>query len=485
MVSLRNKIIFSLIGTSFLAIAFTALIARMLMVSEFDALVENRAAQIFMAETLAFYQEYGSWEAAFATETLFDFAQRKRAEGQLAALDADTDTNLELTPEGFLPPADSLPPDDPRFRPEGASLEGPAAGGPPPGAPQFGGPPPEGFSPDGGPDGGTPGGQPPPPFVLVDITGKVLLPSLQTYYGQIIPSEELARALPIMDGGQKIGYLLTEVSIALTELESQYLSAIEDSWWLALLLVAILAVPLGFLMGNRLASPIEKLNTAIQAMGPGAMQQRVPITSKGELGQLSQSFNQMSEELSDAYDDLEISRAQLMKYGQQMKEMSLLDALTQLPNHRAFNDSAPLILAQNAKHKRTSVLGLIDIDKFKRINDNFSHTIGDEVLRRLSKIMKSNLREIDLIARYGGEEFAVLFPETDLDTSVQLVERLRNAVAETVWINIDPKLQITMSTGLVEVTHASTSEKSLRDSLAAADKMLYKAKHNGRNRTES
>ncbi len=313
----------------------------------------------------------------------------------------------------------------------------------------------------------------------------VLAPSLETQYGQIIPQGKLKRALPIMDGNQTVGYLLTEVTIALTLVESQFLAAIKNSWWLALLLVAVFAVPLGILLGNRLASPIEKLSSAIQAMNPRAIQQKVPIISKDELGQPSQRFNQMSEELSSAYDELEKSRMQLTEYGQQMKEISLQDPLTLLPNRRAFNEKAPVILAQNARHGRTSILGIIDLGNFKRINDEYSHAIGDDVLRRLGLIMKSNLREMDLIARYGGEEFVVLFPETDLHTSVDLIERLRNLIADTAWQDIDPDLQITMSTGLVEVAHGEPSEESLKTALAAADQKLYQAKNSGRNCTKT
>ncbi|GEM_PF-3255570 len=127
MISLRNKIILSLIGTSFLAIAFTALIARILMVSEFDHLVENRAAEEFMQGALEFYQLYGSWETAFATEPLFEFAQRRRRENQLSELDTADETALRLTPDGYIAP---------QSPPTWVAEDFPV-GGPPPNAPPW------------------------------------------------------------------------------------------------------------------------------------------------------------------------------------------------------------------------------------------------------------------------------------------------------------------------------------------------------------
>jgi len=127
---------------------------------------------------------------------------------------------------------------------------------------------------------------------------------------------------------------------------------------------------------------------------------------------------------------------------------------------------------------------MIDVDGFKQINDSYSHATGDKVLKLLSGVLQDNLREVDIIARYGGEEFLVLFPETDLQTAYQLMERLREFIAEHRWPNIDEELKVTVSAGLVEVDVRDTSPNVLDKAFNAADKKLYAAKANGRNRTE-
>ena len=127
---------------------------------------------------------------------------------------------------------------------------------------------------------------------------------------------------------------------------------------------------------------------------------------------------------------------------------------------------------------------MIDIDRFKLINDNYSHATGDRVLKLLADLLRANLREVDILARYGGEEFLVLFPETDLSEAYKLMERLRETVAEHQWNDIDESLRITLSAGLVEVDINDTSSNTLAKAFNAADKKLYLAKDNGRNRTE-
>jgi diguanylate cyclase (GGDEF)-like protein len=202
------------------------------------------------------------------------------------------------------------------------------------------------------------------------------------------------------------------------------------------------------------------------------------VKSNDELGLLSASFNQMSKDLSDAYDELEKSR-------KKMEEMSLQDPLTLLPNRRAFNESASIVIAQAYRHGRSCVLAMIDVDRFKDINDFYSHATGDRVLQLLGDVLRSNLREVDILARYGGEEFMVLFPETDLASAHKLMERLRIFISEHVWSDMEPEFRVTVSAGLVEVDVNELSAEPLDIAINAADKKLYKAKDNGRNRTES
>lgn len=462
MISLRGKITFSLILMSIFSIALSLVSARVLMMDRFTGMLEDPVAEGFMAEVLAYYDEYGSWHAAIEAESLYSFVVRLRASGELppptrypddqqpfvflrGAGDAETPGQSAASLPGSFPPH---------------PLNRPPPGSPPPNPGEGIGPPP-----------------PPPPFIVLDETGRIILSPFQEDTGKLIPNLDLEHAIPIAHQDVVIGYLYSDLRASLVNQHSEHLNAINNSWWIALLAVSALSLPLGLLLGRRIAGPIDNLDKAIRAMQPGAIQQKVPVTSKDELGHLIESFNQMSADLSDAYDELEISR-------QQMEDMSLQDPLTLLPNRRSFDERANLVLTQAYRHNRPCVLAMIDIDRFKQINDNYSHSTGDLVLKLLADLLRSNLREVDILARYGGEEFLVLFPETDLDTAYKLMERLREFIAEHRWPEVDENLQITLSSGLVEIDINDPSSNALGKAFNAADKKLYLAKNNGRNRTE-
>jgi diguanylate cyclase (GGDEF)-like protein len=130
----------------------------------------------------------------------------------------------------------------------------------------------------------------------------------------------------------------------------------------------------------------------------------------------------------------------------------------------------------------------LDIDKFKRINDTHGHIMGDEVLRKVASLIKSELRSNDVLARYGGEEFVVLLPQTELHHACEIAERIRCTIAAHPFGNEDiNKLQVTISIGVAQIP--AESEGSDRDIahklLATADEALYLAKESGRNKVVS
>ena len=123
-------------------------------------------------------------------------------------------------------------------------------------------------------------------------------------------------------------------------------------------------------------------------------------------------------------------------------------------------------------------IALADVDFFKRINDGYSHAIGDQVLKRLAKILGEGCRKSDFVARYGGEEFLLYFPDTGTDEALQVCSELRRAVEADDWSGIAPDLGVTISFGLAEVTSVSRNRTILSD----ADERLHRAKREGRNR---
>ncbi len=176
-----------------------------------------------------------------------------------------------------------------------------------------------------------------------------------------------------------------------------------------------------------------------------------------------------------------ITRANI--YAEILKHATL-DALTGFYNRRQLDERIKQEIS-SARRKHTSLCAImIDIDFFKKVNDTYGHSAGDFILKTVSKIIRSRLREYDIAARYGGEEFAILLPFTDETEAAMVAERLRKAVEnkvidiEKVNTKNDTKtIKITISLGIYQF---KSSDKT-QDLLMNADKALYEAKESGRN----
>lgn len=162
------------------------------------------------------------------------------------------------------------------------------------------------------------------------------------------------------------------------------------------------------------------------------------------------------------------------------EKLSKEDALTCLANRRELTRFLFLEVARSWRNQRPLCVVLADLDQFKMIKDQFSHAVGDEVLRVVGHILQERCRAIDMVARYGGEEFAIVLPETHI-----VEARLRNQIEKFNWHKIRSGLSVTMSFGItfanwanVTNTHAAQDHNKLLD---AADGKLYEAKRAGRN----
>jgi diguanylate cyclase (GGDEF)-like protein len=160
-----------------------------------------------------------------------------------------------------------------------------------------------------------------------------------------------------------------------------------------------------------------------------------------------------------------------------MERLALTDPLTGLANRRHFDAQLARLLVQAELGGSEASLVLVDIDHFKRVNDQHSHVVGDGVLRLVADEMTRLSRASDLAARIGGEEFAVLLPATGPVEALAVAERLRASVAELDLSELADGLRITVSAGV-----AGSGKSGSRDLLAAADAALYAAKRGGRNR---
>jgi diguanylate cyclase (GGDEF)-like protein len=156
------------------------------------------------------------------------------------------------------------------------------------------------------------------------------------------------------------------------------------------------------------------------------------------------------------------------------EEAAFTDHLTGLANRRRFERQLEREVNRTLRLGHPFSLLMLDIDNFKRVNDNFGHNVGDEAIRRIGRVLREETRGIDLAARIGGEEFAVLLVETELGRGLEVAERLRVAIKN---MTIPSAGNITASFGVAECP--SCAQTSI-DLLKAADNLLYKAKGGGR-----
>jgi len=155
------------------------------------------------------------------------------------------------------------------------------------------------------------------------------------------------------------------------------------------------------------------------------------------------------------------------------------DQLTQIANRRGLMMAFE---AERARMQRTGqplAVGLLDIDNFKRLNDELGHSAGDEALKSLAALVTRELRPSDRVARYGGEEFVVLLPETDARAATDVMTRLQRALTGGLFMHKDKQVFVTFSAGVT----AYRLEERIEDALERADQALYEAKRTGKNRT--
>ncbi len=169
---------------------------------------------------------------------------------------------------------------------------------------------------------------------------------------------------------------------------------------------------------------------------------------------------------------------ELRVQSQEFERQATHDKLTGLPNRRYADDFLQQQISLAQRVVRDGALALADIDHFKRINDNYSHAIGDRVLARVARILAEDCRNTDFVARYGGEEFLLFFPDTDVGSAFDVCTQLRVAIEKADWSDIAPDIFVTISFGLAEITDSTRRRTVLNE----ADERLYRAKREGRNR---
>ena len=182
-------------------------------------------------------------------------------------------------------------------------------------------------------------------------------------------------------------------------------------------------------------------------------------------------FNQQIDELTQ-----EVSR---------LSQLVSVDPLTQLFNYRHFSQTLAQEIERSQRTLQATSLIMIDIDHFKKVNDQWGHEKGNQALKLIAKCIIENIRKLDIACRYGGEEFAIILPSSDIVTSARVAERIRKSIEATPLIvtlenNTTQTIPLTASAGLS--SYSGNNDPATCNIIEAADAQLYLAKEQGRNR---
>jgi len=229
-------------------------------------------------------------------------------------------------------------------------------------------------------------------------------------------------------------------------------------------------IAMGLVVGRSVLQPIAELQGAAQKLGKKDFSHRVRLrNNRDELGQLGRAFNIASAALQRLYGELE--------------RRSTHDGLTGALNRAAFDERLSAECKSADRHKRPLSLLMVDIDFFKRVNDNHGHQTGDQVLQTLVRLLNQSVRPGDVVARYGGEEFTVILPETDEDNAMAMADRLRRTIDDHSFnCPTGEDFRFTISIGCASRRpHAMMPDCLVKE----ADAALFRAKKTGRNRVVS
>ena len=194
-------------------------------------------------------------------------------------------------------------------------------------------------------------------------------------------------------------------------------------------------------------------------------------------GEKDQEASAIIEQLKQQVKTMESETEELKEQIEKERQQTLRDALTEIPNRLSYDDRLELELANYRRNKSPFVLVVWDIDFFKKVNDNYGHAAGDQVLKLVASILNKNMRETDFIARYGGEEFVSILPATDIKAAQLVTDKLRETIAESNFHFREEAVHVTVSAGFAEAKENEDGENLF----IRADKALYKAKESGRN----
>jgi len=230
------------------------------------------------------------------------------------------------------------------------------------------------------------------------------------------------------------------------------------------------------------ASRAELANIpVIMLTAEGDANRKVEVFDRGASDYVTKPFNdrELLARVKVHY-RIKVLQDELREANKRLEALADTDGLTALFNRRYFDTLLVRELQRTERYKTPIGLVLLDIDHFKRINDKFGHSMGDEVLRNVSRLVASSIRVTDSAARYGGEEIAIVFTQTTAQGVAEVTERLRLRLSEFTHVYQDHRAQCTASFG-ISVCDGHGPTPSAKELVDRADRALYSAKRAGRN----
>jgi diguanylate cyclase (GGDEF)-like protein len=267
----------------------------------------------------------------------------------------------------------------------------------------------------------------------LDVTSHAIVADAQATI--LARKTEIARQLPALE----------------RETSDMMSSGLAVAWILMLLSFAAVQITL-----RKVVRPIEELSAAADRVAAGDLSARAPVAGDHEIATLGVAFNRMADEL---------------------KARARTDELTALPNFRAFRERIDAELERADRYPERFGVLVLDLDKFKKYNDTYGHSAGNDALRRVAHSIRETVRTVDFAARYGGEEFAVIVPQVDRAALTAIAERVRTNI-EALPAPPDGTT-LTVSIGAAVYPDDAKDRDALFQS---ADARLYEAKNAGRNR---
>ena len=246
----------------------------------------------------------------------------------------------------------------------------------------------------------------------------------------------------------------------------------------------LLIIPLAFMIVRRVAAPITELGSVVTQFAGGNYRIRSEIRRSDEIGHLATAFNSMADELAVSNNRMVKLNAELedrvLQRTRQLKDLSERDPLTGLYNRRHLNEILSRRFSEAERYGNDLSCMMIDLDDFKKVNDQFGHEMGDNLLILTGSVISSQMRGADLGARFGGDEFCILLPQTSAEQARQVGERIVAKFAE----ELKKRIPEHASGFGISVGVAGMKELNLvghDELIKGADQALYEAKAAGKN----